>query len=185
MFLTPQNNEAMSTSLKIATLIVMLLLLATTSPAAARHVVKTPLPSSPITQTPTFKTKNSTVLWRAQATSYISVQDTTAISVVSTETPKSHADVVEPQSHVEPDASLQIAFLVLGALLALASVVVAIFFGYKQLNFMRGQLIIGRNEAHHSGSDVDLEMGSVAVPDDASDEVGAVVDPAAHNARPS
>jgi hypothetical protein len=54
-------------------------------------------------------------------------------------------------------------------LLALASVVVAVFFGYKQLKFMRTQSTIGRNDEHDSGSGVDLEMGPV-------DGVGAATD---------
>ena len=82
----------------------------------------------------------------------------------------------ETQPHAEPDASLEIAFLVLGVLLALASVIVAIFFGYKQLSFMRDQSSVRGNNTDASGHGVDLEMGPVVVSSDASDGVGAATD---------
>jgi hypothetical protein len=102
-----------------------------------------------------------------------------------TESPETNTEAADSRSHVEPDASLEIAFLVLGVLLALASVVVAVFFGYKQLTFMRNQSRIGRNNVHDSGSGVDLEMGPVVVPGDASEPAGTAINPAVHNARPS
>ena len=83
-------------------------------------------------------------------------------------------EAADSGSHAEPDASLEIAFLVLGVLLAFASVVVALFFGFKQLTFMRDQSNIGRNDDHDSGSGVDLEMGPVT--GGASDGVGAAAD---------
>jgi hypothetical protein len=102
-----------------------------------------------------------------------------------TESQKTNTEAADSRSHAEPDASLEIGFLVLGVLLALASVVVAVFFGYKQLIFMRNQSSTGRNNVHDSGNGVDLEMGPVVVPSDASDPAGAAIDPAVHNAQPS
>jgi len=68
----------------------------------------------------------------------------------------------------EPDALLQIVFSVVGSLLALASVVVAVFFGYRQLKVTRSQPGIVRHDTPDgvsgSGSDEDLEMGPVTVP---------------------
>jgi hypothetical protein len=100
---------------------------------------------------------------------------------VATEMPQT-----QPQQSEEPDASLQIAFLVLGALLALASVVVAVFFGHKQLSFMRVQSSIDRNDVRDDGRGVvDLEMGAVVLPDDSSDPVGTATDSAHPSVRPS
>jgi hypothetical protein len=102
-----------------------------------------------------------------------------------TELPETETEAADSGSHAEPDASLEIAFLVLGALLALASVVIAIFFGYKQLSCMRIQTHTGRDDIHDSGSGVDLEIGPVVIPGDASDEVGAATDIADPNSQTS
>ena len=107
------------------------------------------------------------------ATTNILVNDTKGTSDETTETTQTKA---ETQFHAEPDASLEIAFLVLGVLLALASVVVAIFFGYKQLSFMRDQSSVRGNNTDGNGNGVDLEMGPVVAPGDASDGVGAASD---------
>ena len=68
----------------------------------------------------------------------------------------------------EPDALLQIVFSVVGTLLALASVVVAVFFGYRQLKVTRTQPGIVSHDTPNgisgSGSDEDLEMGPVTFP---------------------
>jgi hypothetical protein len=107
-------------------------------------------------------------------------QDAAPTTVATTEPTRTKA---ETQSHAEPDASLEIAFLVLGVLLALASVAVAVFFGYKQLSFMRIQSNTGSNDVHDNGNGVDIEMGPVT--DDASDGVGAATDAADPNSLPS
>jgi hypothetical protein len=112
-------------------------------------------PSNSITGTSAFEITSSSLPSRAQgATSPSSIRDTTA------DAPQEETETVETQSHAEPDACLQIAFLVLGALLALASVVVAVFFGHKQLRFMRRQSSIGHNNNVHDNpsSGVDIEM---------------------------
>lgn len=109
-------------------------------------------------------------------------------STAVTERPQTKTKAVETRTRAqeEPDASLQIAFLVLGALLALASVVVAIFFGYKQLSFMRVQSSIDRSDVHDDSSGgVDLEMGAVANLRDASDQVGTATDSAHPGDQPS
>jgi hypothetical protein len=107
-------------------------------------------------------------------------------SIAAIDTPQTQAEAVETQPHAEPDASLEIAFLVLSALLALASVAVAVFFGYKQLSFMRNQWNTGRNDVHENdhGDGVDLEMGPTVVPGDASDEVGTTTDLADQGSQP-
>ena len=142
------------------------------------------LSSSSVTGTTTFNTKDFAIKSETQgAASHVLAQDTSENSVATQTIP----DADKSPAAAEPDASLQVAFLVLGVLLALASVVVAIFFGYKQLSFMRIQSSIGRNDLHDNpnGSGVDLEMGTVVGPRVASDEVDAAIDPATHNARPS
>jgi hypothetical protein len=142
------------------------------------------LPSSSITGTTTFSTKDFVIKSETQdAVPHVLAEDTSETSIASTTIP----DTDKSPAAAEPDTSLQVAFLVLGLLLAMASVVVAVFFGYKQLSFMRTQSSIARNDIHDNsnGRRVDLEMGPVVVPSDASDGVGATIDPAVHNARPS
>jgi hypothetical protein len=122
--------------------------------------------SSSTVGTSRFKTKDLTVRSTTQdAAPHVLVEDTADTSIATATNP----DTDKSLTAAEPDASLEIAFLVLGVLLALASVVVAVFFGYKQLKFMRTQSTIGRNDEHDSGSGVDLEMGPV-------DGVGAATD---------
>jgi len=111
--------------------------------------------------------------------------DTRIASALVTEPLEAKTEAADSRDHAGPDASLEIAFLVLGALLALASVVVAIFFGYKQLNFMRDQSSVRGNNTAGSGNGVDLEMGPVVVSGDASSGVGAGTDPADPSSPPS
>jgi hypothetical protein len=142
------------------------------------------LSSSPVTGTTTFNTKDFATKFETQgAASHFLAQDTSETSVATQTIP----DADKSPAAAEPDASLQVAFLVLGVLLALASVVVAAFFGYKQLSFMRTQPSIGRNDLHDdpNGGGIDLEMGTVVGPHVASDEVGTAIGPATHNVRPS
>jgi hypothetical protein len=116
------------------------------------------LSSSSITGSSNFQFKNFTVHSKAQdATPHVSIKDTSDTRIQTTTT----SDTDKSPTATEPDASLEVAFLVLGVLLAFASVVVALFFGCKQLTFMRTQSNIGRNDEHDSGGGVDLEMGPV------------------------
>ena len=110
------------------------------------------------------------------------LNDTTGTSDGTTETTKTKA---ETQSHAEPDASLEIALLILGVLLTLAGVVVAIFFGYKQLSFMRDRSSVRGNDTDGSGNGVDIEVGPVVAPGDAGDGVGAATDLADPSSPPS
>ena len=164
---------------RIQILLLLVTAVAGASFAPARHValasnlVSPPpssteaLSSSSNTGISTFKSLDFPNHQKTQsATTNVLVNDTAGTSVATTETPQTKA--------AEPDASLEIAFLVLGVLLAFASVVVALFFGFKQLTFMRDQSNIGRNDDHDSGSGVDLEMGPVT--GGASDGVGAAAD---------
>jgi hypothetical protein len=81
----------------------------------------------------------TTRLETGTATSYINIANIEATK------PQASTETVEDRTANEPEASLQIGFLVLGAILALASVVVAVFFGHKQLSITREQLTAGRN----------------------------------------
>ncbi|KAM0694915.1 hypothetical protein Q7P36_005271 [Cladosporium allicinum] len=142
------------------------------------------LPSSSITGTSTFKALDFAIKTGTQdAASHVLVEDTTGTGTPSTNTPQKDRGTDKSPAAAEPDASLQIAFLVLGLLLALASVAVALFFGYKQLNPMRIQTNTGSNDVHDSGNDVNLEMGPVT--GDASDGVGAATNAAGPNSPPS
>jgi hypothetical protein len=144
------------------------------------------LPSSSITGISTFKAPDFAIKTGTQnAASHVLVEDTTGTGTPSTNTntPQTDRGTDKSPAAAEPDASLQIAFLVLGLLLALASVAVAVFFGYKQLNSMRIQTNTGSNDVHDNGNGVDLEMGPVT--GDASDGVGAVTDAADPNSPPS
>jgi hypothetical protein len=110
------------------------------------------LSSSSITGSSNFQFKNFTVHSKAQdATPHVSIKDTSDTRIQTTTT----SDTDKSPTATEPDASLEVAFLVLGVLLAFASVVVALF------TFMRTQSNIGRNDEHDSGGGVDLEMGPV------------------------
>jgi len=141
------------------------------------------LSSSSNTGISTFKSSDFPSHQKTQdATTNVLVNGTAGTSVATAETPQTKA---ETQSHAEPDASLEIAFLVLGVLLALASVVVAIFFGYKQLRFMRDQSSFRGNDTDGSGNGVDIEVGPVVAPGDASDGVGTAADPAEPSSPPS
>ena len=165
--------------------------------APARHMALAPnlvplplastleaLPSSSITGTSTFKAPDFAIKTGTQdAASHVLVEDTTGTGTPSTNTPQTDRGTDKSPAAAEPDASLQIAFLVLGLLLALASVAVAVFFGYKQLNSMRIQTNTGGNDVHDNGNGVDLEMGPVT--GDASDGVGAATDAADPNSPPS
>jgi hypothetical protein len=146
---------------------------------------ETPLPSSTLTAS-TFKAASITPHSQKgtlDGHALPSYPSNTSVSV--TQSPETKTEAADSQSQAEPDASLETAFLVLGVLLALASVVVAVVFGYKQLSFMRNQSSIGRNDVNDSGNGVDLEMGPVVVTGDASEPAGAAIDPAVHNTRPS
>jgi hypothetical protein len=131
--------------------------------------------SSSIAGASSFETQTVTVRSATQyAAPHILAEDTADTSIATATNP----DTDKSLSAAEPDASLQIAFFVLGALLALASVVVAVFFGYKQLRFMRRQSSIGHNNNAHDnpdGSGVDIETGP------ATDRSG----PARPSAQPS
>ena len=130
--------------------------------------------SSSITGPSSFKTQILTFRSATQAAvPHVLVEDNADTSIATATNP----DTDKSLTAAEPDASLQIAFLVLGALLALASVVVAIFFGYKQLRSMRRQSSIGHNNNVHDNpsSGVDIEMGP------ATDRSG----PARPSAQPS
>jgi hypothetical protein len=101
----------------------------------------------------------------------------TAISsIASTSTniaeikPEATPETVQGRAATELDPSLQIVFLVLGTLFGLASVVVAVFFGYKQLSIATNQSIAGRNTNERSD---DVELGEL---DAASDEVHTIND---------
>lgn len=157
----------------------------TTTTAVPRVVTHSPLssssalPPSLVAEASTVKLANFDTRSQSRgAAQDVSTQDTADTSVVATESPRAKTE--------EPAASLQIAFLVLGALLALASVVVAVFFGYKQLSFMRVQSSIDRNDVRDDGrGGVDLEMGAVVLPDDSSDPVETATDSAHPSVQPS
>jgi hypothetical protein len=89
---------------------------------------------------------------------------------------KANQETVEGRTATELDPSLQIVFLVLGTLFGLASVVVAVFFGYKQLSIAKNQLNVERNHV-----DVDVELGDL---DDVSDQAHTTTD-LATRIRPS
>jgi hypothetical protein len=99
---------------------------------------------------------------------HISVQDVANTSSLATGTPKTNDDADKSLTAAESDVSLQIVFSILGILLALASVVVAIFFGCRQPRGTRGHPAVALHEIPHgtpsssSSSDVDLETGPTA-----------------------
>ena len=101
----------------------------------------------------------------------------TAISsITSTSTdlagskPEATPETVQGRTATELDPSIQIVFLVLGTLFGLASVVVAVFFGYKQLSVATNQSIVGRNNNERND---DVGLGELDV---ANDEVHTVND---------
>lgn len=147
-----------------------------------------PHPSNPTLESPTVETTNLAINPQIGDHHDPTRYPLDASTAVTEKTPQTKTEAVETQTRAqeEPDAYLQIAFLVLGALLALASVVVAIFFGYKQLSFMRFQSSIDRNNVRDDGSGgVDLEMGAVVITDDSSDQVGTATDSPHPSVRPS
>lgn len=90
-----------------------------------------------------------------------------SIAPTSTNISATNPDTVEGRTAAEPDSSLQIVFLILGTLFALASVVVArlaIVFGYKQLSITTNQSNAERNHV-----DVDVELGELDVFSDQAD----------------
>ena len=97
---------------------------------------------------------------------------TSAITVGQLEDTKNEADpeTVDGRNTTELDPSLQIGFLILGALLGLASVVVAVFFGYKQLSVTTNQSTDRHNDRRRSD---DLELGEL---DAAGDEARTATD---------
>jgi hypothetical protein len=97
---------------------------------------------------------------------HVTVQETTGTSVPTTGSTQTNENTDKSPTTAEPDVSFQIVFSILGTLLALASVVVAVFFGYKQLKGTPNQPSVIRHDAANSGSDVDLEMGPVPAPSD-------------------
>jgi hypothetical protein len=96
----------------------------------------------------------TTRLETGTATSYINIANIEATK------PQASTETVEDRTANEPEASLQVGFLVLGAILALASVVVAVFFGHKQLSITREQLTARRNISARSD---DVELGQLDV----------------------
>lgn len=86
----------------------------------------------------------------------------------TTGTPQTNEQTDRSQTAGEPDSPLQIVLSILGTLLALASVVVAAFFGYRQLRGTQHQPVAARHDTRHhtpgSGSGADLEMGPVIAP---------------------
>jgi hypothetical protein len=113
-------------------------------------------------------TRTTHPLETQSTTPSVTVQDIAHTSTPATGTRQTKDDEDKSPTAAEPDVSLQTAFLVLETFLALAGVVVAVFFGYKQLSFMRNLSSIGRNDVHDSGSDVDLEMGPATTPSDSA-----------------
>jgi hypothetical protein len=83
---------------------------------------------------------------------------TSSITSNSTNNPEIAPETVEGRTAVEPDPSLQIVFLILGTLFALASVVVAIVFGYKQLSIAKNQ-----SNAESNHVDVNVELGELDI----------------------
>jgi hypothetical protein len=142
--------------------------------AESSHVSWIPPATTTLPFRPTIEVSSSETL---HITTFPEIPHTPKAIATATEPPQKETETVEAQSRAEPDASLEITFLVLGALLALASVFVAIFFGYKQLSFMRHQSSIERSGVRDSGSGVNLEMGPVVAPGDATDGAGAAIVP--------
>jgi hypothetical protein len=89
--------------------------------------------------------------------------------------PEATPETVQGRTATELDPSLQIVFLVLGTLFGLASVVVAVFFGYKQLSVATNQSIAGRNSNERND---DVELGELDV---ANDQVHTINDPTTRN----
>jgi hypothetical protein len=91
----------------------------------------------------------------------------TAKDIANATGPSQTNEATERPATAEADASLQIVFSILGTLLASASIVVAIFFGCRQLRGNRDQPGIAHHETPHgppnSDGGVDLEMGPVPV----------------------
>ena len=102
---------------------------------------------------------------------------TSSVNIANVEgtRPEANPETVQGRTATELDPSLQIVFLVLGTLFGLASVVVAVFFGYKQLSIATNQSIAGRNSNERND---DVELGELDV---ANDRVHTINDPTTRN----
>jgi hypothetical protein len=123
---------------------------------------------------PTKAVLSRNIVEEATLINRLSIETTTS-SVASnfTNIAEIAPETVEGRTAVEPDPSLQIVFLILGTLFALASVVVAIVFGCKQLSITKNQSNAERNHV-----DVDVELGDLDV---VSDQAHTTTDLATRN----
>jgi hypothetical protein len=127
---------------------------------------------------PTRAVPSLTIVERATFTTRLETEVvTSSVNIANVEgtRPGANPETVQGRTATELDPSLQIVFLVLGTLFGLASVVVAVFFGYKQLSIATNQSIAGRN---NNGRNDNVELGEL---DAASDEVHTINDPTTRN----
>jgi hypothetical protein len=123
---------------------------------------------------PTRAVVSGTIVDEATLITRLSIETTTSsIASNSTNIAEIAPETVEGRTATELDPSLQIVFLVLGTLFALASVVVAVVFGYKQLSIAKNQSNAERNHV-----DVDIELGDL---NGVSDEAHTTADLATRN----
>jgi len=118
--------------------------------------------------------EEATLLTRLSIKTAISPIASTSTNIAEIK-PEATPETVQGRTATELDPSLQIVFLVLGTLFGLASVVVAVFLGYKQLSIATNQSIAGRNNNERND---DVELGELDV---ANDQVHTINDPTTHN----
>jgi hypothetical protein len=123
------------------------------------------VPSHTIVEQATFTTR----LGFEAVTSSVNVN----VANVDYPSPEANPDAVDGRTATKPDTPLQTVFLILGVLLALASIVVAVFFGHKQLSITRNQSTAGRNNRERGDDNHDMELGE---PDETNDEVRTATD---------
>jgi len=154
----------------------ILLLLAWGAVAAASFRTQTTessLPTRAVLLHTTFEA--STLITRPSITTATSSIASTSTNVAHLK-PEATPETVEGRTTADLDPSLQIVFLVLGTLFGLASVVVAIFFGHKQLSITTNQS--NANRTNHSDDDVELGRLNVA-----SGESHIITDLTTHNSH--
>jgi hypothetical protein len=151
---------------------------AAASPALTRH--QTIDSSFLLDIQPTKAVLSRTIVEEATFTTrvrtYITTSSVTVVANVEGTKPKANPEPVEGRTAADLDPSLQIVFLVLRTLFGLASVVVAIFFGHKQLSITTNQS--NANRTNHSDDDVELGRLNVA-----SGESHIITDLTTHNSH--
>jgi hypothetical protein len=128
---------------------------------------------------PTRAVLSHTIVEEATLITSLSIETTTSSiasnsAKISEIKPSATPTTVEGRTATELDPSLQIVFLVLGTLFGLASVVVAVFFGYKQLKITTNQPNVHIDD--------DVELGELDI---VSDQAHTTTDLATGNSRPA